>query len=308
MAPKDKPFPPGDAPGMMVDGTINIGTPEEMRPKMELWKRQQEALERGEDPTLITLESLESDDDLDASDLHDYDDLLEEHQDGDRTRRVGLPQMQHAYYSSSIPEFLARQPQTALGFLAQRHGHDIDPLQRNAWLDQITILQRELGHLSEGWIAFEFAIPRMGKRVDNILILSGIIFVIEFKVGSARYELSAIDQATDYVLDLKNFHFGSHHRRIVPIVVATEALEAEFNLHWNADGVAKAVLCNGSNLGALLSRIVQLVPNQPQLDPKKWCACRKSNPDILMMQPAQDRTAKNVTHDLNRWDGKQRIW
>ena len=25
------------------------------------------------------------------------------------------------------------------------------------------------------------------------------------------------------------------------------------------------------------------------------CPCRKSNPDILMMQPAQNRTAKNVT-------------
>ena len=29
------------------------------------------------------------------------------------------------------------------------------------------------------------------------------------------------------------------------------------------------------------------------------CACRKSNPDILMMQPAQDGTAKNVTDGPN---------
>ena len=29
------------------------------------------------------------------------------------------------------------------------------------------------------------------------------------------------------------------------------------------------------------------------------CACRKSNPDILVMQPAQDRTAKNVTDGSN---------
>ena len=29
------------------------------------------------------------------------------------------------------------------------------------------------------------------------------------------------------------------------------------------------------------------------------CACRKSNPDILVMQPAQDRTAKNVTDGPN---------
>ena len=29
------------------------------------------------------------------------------------------------------------------------------------------------------------------------------------------------------------------------------------------------------------------------------CACRKSNPDILVMQPAQDRKAKNVTDGPN---------
>jgi hypothetical protein len=34
-----------------------------------------------------------------------------------------------------------------------------------------------------------------------------------------------------------------------------------------------------------------------QIDP---CACRKSNPNILVMQPAQDRTAKNVPSSLNR--------
>ena len=29
------------------------------------------------------------------------------------------------------------------------------------------------------------------------------------------------------------------------------------------------------------------------------CACRKSNPNILMMQSAQNRTAKNVSGPLN---------
>jgi hypothetical protein len=34
---------------------------------------------------------------------------------------------------------------------------------------------------------------------------------------------SAIEQAHDYALDLKNFHRGSHNLPIVPIVVATRA-------------------------------------------------------------------------------------
>jgi hypothetical protein len=37
----------------------------------------------------------------------------------------------------------------------------LEALQRNAWLAQISILQREFAGLASGWVAFEFAIPRM---------------------------------------------------------------------------------------------------------------------------------------------------
>ena len=74
-----------------------------------------------------------------------------------------------------------------------------------------------------GHIFFEFAIPRMGKRVDVVLLVGDIIFVLEFKVGESSYPLHAVDQAIDYCLDLKNFHEQSHERKIVPILVSTDA-------------------------------------------------------------------------------------
>jgi hypothetical protein len=63
----------------------------------------------------------------------------------------------------------------------------------------------------------------MGKRADVVLVTAGIVFVIEFKIGSYKFDAAAVDQVVDYSLDLKNFHAGSHDRRIVPIVVATLA-------------------------------------------------------------------------------------
>jgi hypothetical protein len=60
----------------------------------------------------------------------------------------------------------------------------LDVLQRDSWIAQIDLLQRELSELEGGWIAFEFAIPRMGKRVDNIVLFGGVVFVLEFKVGA----------------------------------------------------------------------------------------------------------------------------
>ena len=68
----------------------------------------------------------------------------------------------------------------------------------------------------------EFNIPRMGRRIDVILVI-GSMFALEFKVGETTYDRAAIEQVWDYALDLKNFHEASHNVAIAPILVATES-------------------------------------------------------------------------------------
>ncbi len=72
----------------------------------------------------------------------------------------------------------------------------------------------------------EFSIPRMGRRVDAVLLIGPVVFVIEFKVGERVFDRAGVDQVWDYALDLKNFHKASHSASIVPILVATEATES----------------------------------------------------------------------------------
>ena len=110
-----------------------------------------------------------------------------------------------------------------MGELTANHSNrTLDELQINAWKKQIKILKNQLKGF-EGQIYFEFAIPRMGKRVDNIVIINDIVFVIEFKVGDSGYAKYAIEQVIDYTIDLKNFHEGSHHSKLIPVLVATNA-------------------------------------------------------------------------------------
>lgn len=71
-------------------------------------------------------------------------------------------------------------------------------------------------------IIFEYDIPRLGKRIDVVLLLRGIIFCLEFKVGQKDALQSDIEQVMDYALDLKNFHRFSHDRIIVPILIPTK--------------------------------------------------------------------------------------
>ena len=107
--------------------------------------------------------------------------------------------MTRSYYSNSIPDFLTENGDKILGQLIRNHNFATENLQRNAWIKQIEILKAVLKSFASGQIYFEFSIPRMGKRVDNILIIEDFIFVIEFKVGETEYQKHAIEQAVDYL-------------------------------------------------------------------------------------------------------------
>jgi len=95
--------------------------------------------------------------------------------------------------------------------------------QEDAWLEQIRILKEQFENCDIDKFLFEYSIPRMGKRVDNILFYKGIVYVVEFKVGSDRYNSADLDQAEQYAIDLKNFQEGSADLVIIPILVATNA-------------------------------------------------------------------------------------
>jgi hypothetical protein len=130
--------------------------------------------------------------------------------------------MLNYYYKDFISDFLTKETSTIIGEISinNRHGHITTELY--AWENQIKILKNVLVGLS-GSIFFEFSIPRMGKRVDCILIIKNIVFVVEFKVGEKEFHNHNVEQVWDYALDLKNFHKPSHNLIMAPILVATEA-------------------------------------------------------------------------------------
>lgn len=133
--------------------------------------------------------------------------------------------MKRDYYSDSISNFLQSSTEALLGILALNNDFALIPTQRGAWIEQIEILHKVLEQY-EGSIYFEYAIPRMGRRIDVVLLIGPVIFVLEFKVGESEFTSSAIDQVYDYALDLKNFHESSHVQYIAPVLIATKARDA----------------------------------------------------------------------------------
>ena len=132
--------------------------------------------------------------------------------------------MSRAYYSDSIKNFLKTDADAIIGKLSQGGSFAVEQTQVDAWRRQIEILLPILSKY-EGFIYFEYSVPRMGERIDVVLLMGAVIFVLEFKVGEKDFTSHALDQVCDYALDLKNFHETSHHCFIAPILIATKAKE-----------------------------------------------------------------------------------
>jgi hypothetical protein len=160
----------------------------------------------------------------------------------------------------------------------------IETTQRDAWLAQITIMRAVLTNIaSDGLIAFEFAVPRMGKRIDVLLVLGSIVYVLEFKVGARVFDADALRQVWDYALDLKNFHSTSHRATIAPILIATAARDpdAHTNIERDHDGVLRPLRATAANLASVIQSI-ESTSNGVPIDFTKWISgSYKPTPTII---------------------------
>lgn len=166
--------------------------------------------------------------------------------------------MKRFFYADSVSNFLKSTVDEILGELSRNNSFALLTSQRDAWLAQIKVLQAVLADYN-GSIYFEYAIPRMGRRIDTVLIINSVIFVLEFKVGENTFPRHAIDQVYDYALDLKNFHEPSHDKYIAPVLIATEAnsFPSVIASDPKDDKLLFPILSNISELKNVLETILQ---------------------------------------------------
>lgn len=181
--------------------------------------------------------------------------------------------MKREYYSDSISNFCTTKKEEILGFLTTgsvNAGFKVEAMQHGAWAKQMEILQKVLKG-RKGKVYFEYSIPRMGQRIDVLLIMGPVIFVLEFKIGAEDFSSYAIDQVVDYALDLKNFHDTSHKQIIAPVLIATEAAEGFFAPSTTADNptLLDPIKCTSSQLTAVLDAILQFASG-PRINPEEW--------------------------------------
>ena len=175
----------------------------------------------------------------------------------------------NAYYSAEISTFIAENNEGILGRLATNSTFSVETAQRNAWVEQIEVLKHALKSFS-GWVLMEFIVPRIGSRIDVVLLIDSIVFVVEFKVGEERINRGDVNQVWDYALDVKNFHRGSHGAQIIPILVATNFPGSDSSIgNPYRDDVFPPVRCNAFSLDQIIRKAVEK-SSGISIDPVKW--------------------------------------
>lgn len=162
-----------------------------------------------------------------------------------------------AYYEDTITAFLCRSDDAVLGRLLRGGTFAIEETQRRAWQQQLNLMRPALAPFTgRGTVYFEFAVPRLGKRIDSVVVVDNLVLVMEFKVGETIIHGAAMDQVWDYAVDLKNFHETSHNVSIAPVLVATHTHPKAIVMATSTqdDGVYQPVAVNGSQIGEVIAQ------------------------------------------------------
>ena len=209
--------------------------------------------------------------------------------------------MKRAYYDDSITNFLITSPEEIIGKIALKNEFSLEQTQKDAWLAEIIILKAVLPPY-KGSIYFEYSIPRMGQRIDVIILIGSVIFILEFKIGEKEYSSYAIDQVMDYALDLKNFHESSHEQFIAPILIATKA-KSIYSIVATTPQNDKLLLPIKSNIG-LLDKVIEDVLcfsegneiNRTQWEQGRYC------PTPTIIEAAMALYNNHSVEDISRSD------
>lgn len=205
-----------------------------------------------------------------------------------------------SYYSATIAEFLQQSDSEILGII---HSNDISAettiQQSNTWESEVQILKDQLRSFSDGRIIFEYTIPRMGKRVDAVVLYKNIVFLLEFKCGDTEYRQSTYDQVYDYALDLRNFQKESHNKLLVPIMISTKAPRYQ-NILKVRDRIVEPLRCNAENIGAAIQYIGSRF-EEPAFDYVQW-ENSEYLPTPTIVEAAQALYRGHNVHDITRSD------
>ena len=210
--------------------------------------------------------------------------------------------MSRCLYNASFEDFIKIENNSIFGALCDNYHGKALTTTLEAWKAEISIMKSILLKLvsKEGRIIFEYDIPRLGKRIDVVLLLNGIIFCLEFKVGESSILEADVDQVLDYALDLKNFHKFSQDSLIVPILIATKyrTSSTEIKMSIYDDRIVNPLVTGELGISALIDEVLKRFPNETPINPNWIISPYAPTPTII--EAAKTLYENHTVEDITR--------
>lgn len=210
-------------------------------------------------------------------------------------------------YCDTFKSFCDKDDDFVFGKLCDRYHGDVYTSSRDAWKYEISIMKKLIFPYKneDGKIIFEYDIPRLGKRIDVVVLFRGIIFCLEFKVGESKILEADIDQVLDYALDLNNFHKFSQNKIIVPILIATKHKASSTIIQKSLydSNVVNPLVTGENNLALLIEKVLRYFPNETSINPDWIISPYAPTPTIIEAARSlyENHSVENITrHEADK--------
>ncbi len=207
-------------------------------------------------------------------------------------------------YSDVINNFLRKDSEAIFAELVDKYHGEIIDTTKEAWKSEITLLKNVLAPWSneKAQVVFEYNIPRLGKRIDVVLLLRGLIFCLEFKVGKKTALQADIEQVMDYALDLKNFHLFSHDKKIIPILIPTrhQSPLTEITLSVYNDGIYNPLIIGEESLQELIEKVLEHAGVSAQSENVENWLISPYSPTPTIIEAARTLYENHSVEDITR--------
>lgn len=215
-----------------------------------------------------------------------------------------------AYFSSTFQVHQNTPTDQIIGTITLSYGNqhlDLKQQQTKSWHDIVEIFKQffhnnstTIDNLSNWEILYEYKIPRRAKRIDVVLLSGRLIFVIEVKSKQIVYKSADKAQLEDYCLDLRDFHFESKGRIIIPILLCTDAPEEKVDISINTDQVQNVIMANRNNISRVISIANSSYKNlSTEFKIDDWVKS-KYFPTPTIIEAAQQLYSKQSVNEISR--------
>jgi hypothetical protein len=216
-----------------------------------------------------------------------------------------------AFYSTSIINFIDEANTSIVGSLTIKSGlsgfHQQMHSQTLSWDEEINILKsafkqllNQHPHIAQFGVLLEYPIARRDKRIDAVILANATIIIVEFKVGKTEYSNVDRDQLLDYCLDLRDFHYESRGKNIVPVLLATNAGKVPAATLDTTDFVKPVFFADKNTFPQIFTEILnQYDGSSQELSLEKWNNSDYS-PTPTIIEAAQTLYAGKSVVEISR--------